>query len=302
MRLRIFFVLVLVFVLPLLAVSAYADTPGIGAAGVYAVLGLAGVTNTGPSVISGNVGGSIGTPAVTGFPPGIVNAPSSILTGSVTAFANATTAYLTAQGLGGILEPPFGDFGVTNLTGQTLGVGLAATLLPGIYEFNSSAQLTGALTLNAMGSPTAQWTFQIGSTLTTASASSVTVINAPAGGFTGNGGITWAVGSSATLGTTTTFLGTIISLAGDAIQTGATIGCGRVISLAASVTLDTNVIDTGCTVTAGPGGPGGPGGTITPPTSLVPEPGTFALLSVGLLAMVFLTFRKSRVSSLSPSC
>jgi hypothetical protein len=67
------------------------------------------------------------------------------------------------------------------------------------------------------------------------------------------------------------------------------------------VTLDTNTISNGCTVTAGTG-PGGTGGTITPPTSPVPEPGTLALLSFGLVAMVFLTFRKSRVSSPSLSC
>jgi len=294
MRLRNF-VLVLVFVLPLLAVNAYADTPGIGAAGVYAVLGEAGVTNTGPSIISGDVGGSTGTPAVTGFPPGIVNPPSSILTGSVTALNNATSAYNIAQGLGG----------ATNLTGDTLGVGLANNLTAGVYSFSSSALLNGVLVLNAAGNNNAQWTFQIGSTLTTASASSVEVIGLGSGPFTG--GITWAVGSSATLGSTTTFLGTIISLAGDTLVTGSTIGCGRVISLAASVALQSNIISTpdssgDCAVTAGTGGGGG---TITPPappSPHVPEPGTFGLLSSGLLAIVFLTFRKSRVSSPSLSC
>lgn len=289
MRLRNFFVLVLVFVLPLLAVSARGDTPLIGTAGPFAVLGEAGVTNTGPSVIDGSVAGSAGTPAVTGFPPGIVVAPGVLITTGVansgpgTPFGDATAAYNAAQGLLGAI-PIF-----TNLGGLTL--------TPGAYSLGA-AQLTGTLILNALGSNNAQWTFQIASSLTTASASTVEVINAGApGAFTG--GITWAVTSSATLGTTTTFLGTIISLAGDAIQTGATIGCGRVISLDASVTLDTNVINTGCTVTAGTGGGGG---TITPPGSPVPEPGTFGLLSSGLLAMVFLAFRKSRVSSPSLSC
>ena len=288
MRLRNFFMLILVFVLPLLAANAYADTPGIGTAAPFAVLGEAGVTNTGPSVINGSVAGSAGTPAVTGFPPGIVVAPGVLITTGVansgpgTPFGDATAAYNAAQGLLGAI-PIF-----TNLGGLTL--------TPGTYSLGA-AQLTGTLLLNALGSNNAQWTFQIASSLTTASASTVEVINSGApGAFTG--GITWAVTSSATLGTTTTFLGTIISLAGDAIQTGATIGCGRVISLDASVTLDTNVINTGCTVTAGTGGGGG---TITPPAP-VPEPGTLALLSFGLLAMVFLTFRNSRVSSLSLSC
>jgi hypothetical protein len=129
--------------------------------------------------------------------------------------------------------------------------------------------------------------------LTTKSASSVEVINAGSGPFAGN--ITWDVGSSATLGTTTAFLGTIISKAGDSLDNAATIGCGRVISLGASVTLIHNVITTpgssgGCAET------GGSGGTITaPPPPLpisIPEPGTLALLSSGLLGMVFRMHRK----------
>ena len=103
--------------------------------------------------------------------------------------------------------------------------------------------------------------------------------------FTGS--ITWTAGSAATLGTTTTFLGTIISGAGRVLQTGATIGCGRVLSLNASVTLADNIVDAfpaDCAVTGG--------GPILPPPPPVPEPGTIVLLSSGLLAMVFPAFRK----------
>ncbi|HVS90247.1 MAG TPA: ice-binding family protein [Candidatus Acidoferrum sp.] len=270
MRLRNFSVLVLVFVLPLLAVSAYADTPGILSAGPFAVLGAAGVTNTGPSVITGNLAGSLGTPAITGFPPGIVNGAILPLGAPASVFTDASGAYGLAAGL------PF----TSNLSGQNLG---GMTLTPGVYFFSSTAQLTGALTLNALGSNTAQWTFQIGSALTTASASSVQLINAGAPGAFG-GGITWQVVSAATLGTTTTFLGTIISNAGIVLQTGATMGCGRAISLAASVTLDTNNISNGCLVSSS--------GTVTPPTPIsAPEPGTFGLLSVGL-AIGLLKLRK----------
>jgi type VI secretion system secreted protein VgrG len=276
MRLRALSVLLLVLVLPFLAVSAYADTFAIGTAAPFAILGEAGVTNTGPSVIFGSVAGSAGTPAVTGFPPGLVIAPGVLITTGVansgpgTPFGDATAAYLAAQNALGA-TPILTDLG-------------GLTLTPGVYSFSSTAQLTGILLLDAQGSNTAQWIFQIGSGLTTASASTVQVINAGAGPFTG--GITWQVTSAAILGTTTTFLGTIISQAGIVLETGATIGCGRAISLNASVTLDSNIVSNGCQVTAGTGGNGG---TITPPAP-VPEPGTFGLFAVGLGGL--LTLRK----------
>src|ERR1700680_86304 len=168
MKFRGFTMLILVLMLPLLAPSAYADTAGIGTAAPFGVLGEAGVTNTGPSVIHGSVAGSAGTPSVTGFPPGMGIAPGVLIktgvanSGPGTPFGDATTAYNTAQGLGGAI----------NESGTDLG---GLTLTPGVYEFDSSAQLTGTLLLDAKGSDTAQWTFQIVSTLTTASASSVKV-------------------------------------------------------------------------------------------------------------------------------
>ena len=187
----------------------------------------------------------------------------------------------------------------TNEGTVSLGAEGLSSLAPGVYTFTSSTVLLiGLLQLNAEGSNTATWTFQIPFALTTDSASSVEVINAGGNGTFG-GSITWVVGSDATLGTTTTFLGTIISQAGDQVLTSATIGCGRVISLDASVTLDTDVIDTpaGCMVTEATGETGGTVGA-PPPLPAVPEPGTLTLFSSGLLAMAFLTFRKSHTSSL----
>ena len=312
MRLRNF-VLVLVFVLPLLAASAYADTPGIGTAAPFAVLGEAGVTNTGPSTIYGSVAGSSGTPSVTGFTfstspgPGMVIAPGVGITTGVansgpgTPFGDATAAYIAAQAAPGAIFEGL----------STLGAGGLPSLNPGVYNFSSATSLNGVLMLNAQGSSSASWVFQIGSALTVNGGSTVEIVNAGAlGAFTGS--ITWAVGSAATFsGAPSTFLGTIISNGAtpDTLTNGDTIACGRVISLNSQVTLinDTIAIPN-CTVTTTTSGGGTgtgvvipPGGSVPPPIPS-PEPGTFGLLSSGLLAMVLLAFRKSRVSSPSLSC
>ena len=155
-----------------------------------------------------------------------------------------------------------------------------------MYYFSSSAQLTGTLLLNAEGDDTSSWTFVIGSTLTTASASSVEIIDTGSGGaYTGS--IDWVVGSSTTLGTTTAFLGTIVSDDSDTLNTGATDGCGGVFALTGAVTLDSNTISTACSVTD-------TGNPVVPPVAPTPEPGTFALLSCGVLGMVILSSRKLR--------
>ena len=135
----------------------------------------------------------------------------------------------------------------TNLSGQTLGTSPGAvTLSPGVYCFNSSAQLTGTLTLDGSG----VYIFQIGSTLTTASNSSVVLANGAAAG-----NVFWQVGSSATLGATNAFVGSILALASDTVGASTSIA-GRVIALTAAVTLDTdNITVTGCS-----GGGGGGGG------------------------------------------
>jgi hypothetical protein len=181
----------------------------LGTAINFAVLGGSAVTNTGSTTISGNLGLSPGT-SVTGFPPGAVTPPGVIDISNgpaLQAQKDDTTAYNTLAGL------PF----VSNLTGQDLG---GQALIPGVYHFDSSAQLTGTLTLNAEGSNNALFIFQIGSTLTTASSSDVQVINGGPGDS-----VYWQVGSSATLGTSTVFVGNILALTSITLNTDV---CSRI--------------------------------------------------------------------------
>lgn len=218
-----------------------ASAVNLGTARQFAVLGASTVTNTGPSIINGDLGVSPGL-AVVGFPPGIVN--GTIHEGDAVAAqgqADLTTAYNTAAGL------PCDD----NLTGQDLG---GLTLTSGVYCFDDSAGLTGTLTLDAEGVEDAQFIFQIGSTLTTASASRVRTIN----GLQACN-VFWQIGSSATLGTATSFVGTIMAHTSITVTTGATIR-GRALARNGAVTLDTNTItkrSCAATTTSGEGTPTG---------------------------------------------
>src|SRR6202023_4345190 len=108
------------------------------------------------------------------------------------------------------------------------------------------------LTLNGLGNPNSVFIFNIGSTLTTASASAISLINGAQGG-----NVFWRVGSSATLGTTTSFAGDILANASITLNTGAKITCGAAWAETGAVTLDTNTISL-CDLIAAPPGPGGP--------------------------------------------
>ncbi len=213
---------------------------GLGTSGAFAVLGGSTVTNTGPSVINGDLGVSPGS-AVTGFPPGIVN-------GTIYA-ANAAAALAKAD-LKTAYNNAAGQACDSNLTDQDLG---GLTLTAGVYCFDSSAGLTGTLTLNAQGDPDARFIFQVGSALTTASSSRVSLIN---GAQPCN--VYWQIGSSATIGTATSFVGNIMALTSITMTTGATLR-GRALARNGAVTLDTNVITKATCDTNNPGGGvGGP--------------------------------------------
>jgi hypothetical protein len=218
-------VAVLSVVVVVLVTGAAQGAVNLGTADPFAVLANTTVTNTGSSTINGDVGLYPGT-SVTGFTSVTLNGTLHV-TDAVAqqGLIDATTAY-------GVLR---GRTPCTDLTGQVLGqtVGTAATpLLPGVYCFSSSAQLTGDLYLSGGG----EYIFQIGSTLTTASGSRVIL---QSGAEACN--VFWQVGSSATLGTNSSFAGTIIANTAITANTGAVIE-GRLFALTAAVTLDANTI------------------------------------------------------------
>ena len=203
--------------------SAAQPSVGLGTATPFAVLAGTTVTNTGPSVISGDLGVSPGS-AVTGFPPGLViNGAQHVAdAAALQAQSDLTTAYNDAAG-----RTPVSVVS-SDLGGQTL--------VPGVYQATSGLGLTGTVTLDAQGDPNAVFVFQAGSTLITASSSTVDLIG---GAQACN--VFWQVGSSATLGTNTTFVGSVMALTSASLQTGTTVA-GRILARNGQVSLDTNTI------------------------------------------------------------
>jgi len=194
--------------------------------GNFSVLAGSTVTNTGSTVISGDVGVSPGT-AVTGFPPGLASGAIHKADGAAAQAQTALTAgYIDAAGRSG------GTTVAGDLVGQTF--------TPGVYKSTSSLALSGDVTLDAQGDSAAVFIFQISSTLTTGSGSHVILAN---GASACN--VFWQVGSSATLGTNSVFKGNILALTSITITTGVNLQ-GRALARNGAVTLDTDVI-TGCT-------------------------------------------------------
>ena len=260
----------------------------LGEAQTYAVLGYAGVTNAGATQVYGNVGVSpLPLTSITGFPsPGTVTGGTILGPPAVDqALADINTAAVTLAGLAVTLD----------LSNHNLG---DRTLTPGVYFLSDvTADLTGTLTLDALGNPNALFVFQFANALTTASGSVVNVINGDPGTE-----VYWVLGKSATLGPGSTFEGNILAYSSIALDSTANIGCGRAFARTESVTLIDNNISGNCTLQnfgaqsdfgslgfSGGTGIGGGGGGL----QAIPEPTTLTLLSMGFGAG-FLWLRKFR--------
>jgi hypothetical protein len=230
------------------ASPASADTTidgpiGLGTAAPFVVLASSTVTNTGPSVLNGDVGLSPGT-SITGIPPAVVN--GTVHTTDAVA-AQAQADLTNAYGIAASLTPT--ATGLGDLAGQSL--------TPGIYA-GGELSLTGALTL--AGTAESVWVFQAASTLTIGSGAVVTVT-----GGASACNVFWQVGSSATLNPGAQFVGTVMADESITAQTAATI-TGRLLARTGAVTLDTN------TITAPTGCSPNPGTVSTSPTITSAEP------------------------------
>jgi hypothetical protein len=218
----------------------------LGTAADFAVLGGTTVTGTGATIVNGDLGVSPAA-SYSGFPPGVVNGTVHLNDATaIQARADAVTAYNVLAG----------EALTTTLTGQDLG---GMTLTTGVYFFAATAQLTGILTLDALGDSNARFDFQIGSTLGTAEFGQVLLIN----GANANN-VYWQVGSSATFLASTDFAGNVLASTSITAGLGSTVD-GRLLALNGALTLN--------------------GNTITAPAA-IPEPATTAALVAGLMGLI----------------
>jgi hypothetical protein len=243
------------------AASAAQAPVNLRTADAFAILAGSAITNTGPSTINGDMGLSPGT-SVTGFPPATLNGTAHI-TDAVASIAqnDLTTAYNDTAGRGPVTAIP-ADIG-------------GLTLTEGVYGQASALGLTGAVTLDAQGDPNSVFIFQAGTSLTTASASTVNMIN---GAQACN--VFWKVGSSATLGTTSTMVGNVMALSSITLNNAVTVQ-GRILARNGAVTL---INDTITRVPCAAGTVGGPGGPPIPGSGGSGSTGTSAGTGTAILA------------------
>ncbi|MGI8721749.1 MAG: ice-binding family protein [Geodermatophilaceae bacterium] len=189
----------------------------------FAVLAGGTVQNTGPSVINGDLGGAKPGEAITGFPPGIVNGDQHAADAvALRAQSDLTAAYYDAENRSSVAALP-----------DTLD---GLTLPPGVYTKESELGLSGTLTLDGQGDKNALFIFQAVSSLVTEDSGAIELIN---GAQACN--VFWQVGTSATLGADTSFVGSILAFTSVSLQAGTTVE-GRVLARNGTVSLDNNTI------------------------------------------------------------
>jgi hypothetical protein len=247
--------------------TAYAAGPapvGLGTASAFAVLAATGITNTGATTITGDVG-SHPTASMTGFGTVVLTGTNH---GGDAVTQGAKAALTTAYGVAAGATP------VTVVAGGTLG---GKTLVGGVYSANGvTLDLTGTLTLDGQNDPDSVWVFQATSDLITASSSVVTFIN---GGQPCN--VFWQVVSSASLGSGSTFVGTIMALTSITMDSGVALS-GRALARNGDVTLINDTITT-------PTCSSPPNTSVGGPDHIPMGSVLFALAAIGLLGALILT-------------
>ncbi len=249
----------------------------LGTAGHYAVMAGSTVTNNGVTTLTGDLGAA-----------NLAGSGSFVHTGTQVIPVGAQPRLDFTKAFDGLAAmTPTG-----NLSGSILGTSAGATVLtPGVYRFDSTAQLTGTLLLDAQHRTDAVWVFQIGSTFTTAAGAAVVFTNLAANSAATNG-LFWQVGTTAVFGAGTTFEGNVLAGTTFDLGTGATIDHGRVLTGTGTVTLANNRIDFNAAGSGYSGGLAfdGNGNLVT----AIPEPTTSALLAGAAMAAVVAVRRRRR--------